>query len=179
MARRAASSASDAKRPEPLVIVHVDHATFDAAVRALAGQPDVTFPSGRLCELDTGAVLSPSQMLEQAIIGRVRRIVYESPGVILDFGTSVRLFDGALRQAICARDRRCVHPGCEIPARHCEIDHVVPAAEGGPTAHHNGRARCSYHHRNTPAPPVAHDRRAGPGAGWGPSATSARQEPWT
>ena len=162
MARRAMTAPADGKRPEPLTIVHVDHGTFDAAVRALAGEQGVVYPSDRLCELDDGAVLSPAQMLEQAIIGRVRRIVFESPSVILDFGTSVRLFDGALRQAICARDRTCDHEGCEVPSRHCEIDHTIEHSRGGPTVHHNGRPRCSYHHRNTPRPPPPPPPRAGP-----------------
>lgn len=118
---------ADGKRPEPLTIAHVDHGTFDAAVRALAGEEGVIYPSDRLCELDDGTVLSPAQMLEQAI---------------------------------CARDRTCDHEGCEIPSRHCEIDHTIEHSRGGPTAHHNGRPRCSYHHRNTPRPPPP--PRAGP-----------------
>ncbi|MFT7609855.1 MAG: hypothetical protein ACI9MX_002936, partial [Candidatus Aldehydirespiratoraceae bacterium] len=51
----------------------------------------------------------------------VRRLVYEPPGVILDYGRKQRLFTGELRQAIQARDRQCAH---------------------------DGKARCSYHHRN-------------------------------
>jgi hypothetical protein len=102
----------------------------------------------RLCELDDGTVISPTQMIEQALVGHVRRLVFESPGVILDYGRRQRLFTGALREAVCARDRVCDHDGCEIPARHCEIDHVVDWEAGGHTSHRNGKARCSFHHRN-------------------------------
>jgi hypothetical protein len=102
----------------------------------------------RLCELDDGTVISPTRMIEQALAGHVRRLVFASPGVILDYGRKQRLFTGALREAVCARDRICDHEGCEIPARRCEIDHIHDWNHGGHTSHHNGKARCTFHHRN-------------------------------
>lgn len=148
MARRASSTPAGATAPRPLTIVHVDHHTFEAAIASLAsGAPFAIPPNDRLCELDDGTVITPTQMVEQAAIGDVRRLVYGAPGVILDYGRRVRLFEGALREAVQARDRECRHPGCEIPARRCEIDHVVEWHEGGPTVHSNAEARCSFHHR--------------------------------
>lgn len=150
MAVRASSAPAGGRRPRPLVIIHTDLDTFEAALaRALGVEgPEPLGDQERLCELDDGTVLSPSQMIEQALAGHVRRLVYESPGVILDYGRAQRLFTGALREAVCARDRVCDHPGCEIPARRCEIDHVVEWEAGGHTSHRNGKARCSFHHRN-------------------------------
>lgn len=149
MAHRAAAGPADGKRPEPLVIIHVDVDTFERALaRTLGGDVPEPLGSERLCETDDGTIVSPTQMIEQAVLGHVRKLVYEAPGVLLDYGRSQRLFAGALRQAIQARDRECAHTGCEIPARRCEIDHVVEWQDDGVTAHHNGRARCSYHHRN-------------------------------
>lgn len=50
-----------------------------------------------------------------------------------------------VRTALVARDRGCVVPGCE--ARHrLEIDHIVPLAEGGPTALANLARLCGWHH---------------------------------
>ena len=148
MARRATTAPKGGKRPLPLVIVHVDHDTFERALAQLLGetQPE-PLGTDRLCELDDGTVVSPTQMIELGILGEVRRLVYEAPGVILDYGRKVRLFKGALREAICARDRFCDHPGCEIPARQCEVDHVIEWDDGGHTNHRNGRAKCSFHHR--------------------------------
>ena len=111
MAQRATTAPAGGKRPEPLVIIHTDAATFEAAVASLT-RDDVEFPDDRLCELDDGTVITPAEMVEQAILGHVRRIVFGGPGVLLDFGRSQRLFTGALRQAIQARDRRCGHDGC-------------------------------------------------------------------
>lgn len=137
---------ADGKQPAPLVIIHCDAATFEAALASL-DRDDVEFPTERLCELDDGTVITPAQMMEQALLGHVRRIVFGSPGVILDFGRSQRLFQGAVRLAIQARDRRCDQPGCEIPARRCEIDHHVEWQDGGRTDHRNGRPKCGFHHR--------------------------------
>ena len=149
MAVRSRTAPKNGKRPLPLVIIHADLDTFEAALARLAGlAAPKALGADRLCETDSGVVLSPTQMIEQAIQGHVRRLVYESPGVILDYGRKQRLFTGELRQAIQARDRRCAHDGCEIPARQCEIDHTNEYDNGGHTSHHNGKARCSYHHRN-------------------------------
>ena len=148
MANRAMTPPADGRRPEPLVIVHIDAATFETMLIRLEGDADTPYPTDRLCELDDGTVLRPEQVLELAIAGRLRRIVYSSPGMILDYGRAQRFFTGALRQAIQARDRRCDHEGCEIPARQCDVDHIVEWDDGGTTVHTNGKARCSYHHRN-------------------------------
>ena len=150
MAVRAATAPAGGKRPRPLVIIHTDIDTFTTALSKYFGVQGPAPVGGveRLCELDDGTVISPNQMIEQALAGHVRRLVFESPGVILDYGRTQRLFTGALREAVCARDRECDHEGCEIPARQCEIDHIVDWDHGGHTNHRNGKARCTYHHRN-------------------------------
>ncbi len=149
MARRATTAPADGKQPQPLVIIHADLDTFTTAYARLVG---ITAPepvgTERLCETDDGTVISPTQMIEQAMLGHIRRLVFESPGVILDYGRTQRLFTGALRQAILARDRHCRHDGCEIPGRHCEVDHLTEWNNGGETNHRNGNTNCSYHHRN-------------------------------
>ena len=150
MAVRASTAPAGGKRPLPLVIIHADIDTFTIALSKYLGVegPGPVGGVERLCELDDGTVISPAQMIEQALAGHVRRLVFESPGVILDYGRKQRLFTGALREAVWARDRVCDHVGCEIPARRCEVDHINDWDHGGPTVHTNGKARCRYHHRN-------------------------------
>ncbi|WP_072803907.1 HNH endonuclease signature motif containing protein [Rhodococcoides yunnanense] len=66
---------------------------------------------------------------------------------------------GALRYRPCTqlaelvrhRDRTCRHPGCDLPAANCEIDHVVPylhhdPRRGGWTVLTNVHCLCKYHH---------------------------------
>ncbi len=182
MARRATAVPEDAKTPEPLVIIHMDKPTFETGLNQTLGltlftntsppnqppppetnsgdmstsRPSETnngdMSTGKLCETDSGTVITPTQGVEQALKGHIRRLVYQSPGVILDYGRSTRLFTGALRQAIQARDRTCRHPGCDLPARQCEIDHITEWQHGGTTTHTNAATRCSYHHRHHKPP---------------------------
>ena len=169
MARRATAVPEGAKTPEPLVIIHMDKPTFEAGLNQTLGLPlfaNTSPPNqppppatnrgdtstSRLCETDRGVVITPTQGVEQALKGHIRRLVYQSPGVILDYGRSTRLFTGALRQAIQARDRTCQHRGCDLPARQCEIDHITEWQHGGTTTHTNAATRCSYHHRHHKPP---------------------------
>ena len=51
------------------------------------------------------------------------------------------------RETVQRRDRTCVHPQCNRPARECDCDHTVPFAEGGPTCPCNLAPLCRHHHR--------------------------------
>ncbi|MGE2834468.1 DUF222 domain-containing protein [Mycobacterium sp. SMC-4] len=44
-----------------------------------------------------------------------------------------------------ARDMFCRYPGCDVPAEHCDIDHVVPWPFG-PTHASNLNCKCRNHH---------------------------------
>jgi len=39
----------------------------------------------------------------------------------------------------------CEHPGCELPADLCDVDHADEWTDGGPTDQHNSRVRCGSH----------------------------------
>ncbi|WP_415973384.1 DUF222 domain-containing protein [Rhodococcus sp. 077-4] len=57
----------------------------------------------------------------------------------------------ALAELIRHRDRTCRHPGCDVPARQCDIDHIVPyfhrdPSTGGWTIDTNLHCLCRYHH---------------------------------
>ena len=45
------------------------------------------------------------------------------------------------------RDLTCVFPWCTRPADKCDLDHVIPYGEGGPTASDNLAPLCRRHHR--------------------------------
>ena len=149
MAHRAMTAPADAKRPLPLVVIHTDPDTFNRELARLIGV-DGPEPLGttRMHELASGTVIDPSAMVRAALHGEVRRLVYTSPSHVLDYGRAVRLFQGALRQAIIHAARRCVAEGCEEPASRCEIDHVVEWTDLGMTASHNGEPRCRPDHRS-------------------------------
>ena len=48
------------------------------------------------------------------------------------------MWPAGIRKAIVIRDRRCQFPGCDRPPQWCDIDHVIPVAQQGPTSLSNG-----------------------------------------
>ena len=128
MARRSGTAPADGKRPAPLFKVLIGYDRFR-----------------ELCELSTGAVVSPSQLVPHLTGSMLESILFDGTTTVLGV-SSQRTFRGALRSAIEARDRHCTHPsGCDVPADECHVDHIVPWAQGGPTSQFNGRLRCKVH----------------------------------
>ncbi len=58
----------------------------------------------------------------------------------LDLGRTTRVIPPHLRKAVIQRDKRCRFPGCEQPPSVSQIHHLIPWAQGGPTA--LGKLRC-------------------------------------
>ncbi|WP_131788088.1 HNH endonuclease signature motif containing protein [Protofrankia symbiont of Coriaria ruscifolia] len=52
-----------------------------------------------------------------------------------------------LSRLLHTRDRTCRFPGCRKPARFCDLNHVRPYTDGGPTTAGNLLALCRRHHR--------------------------------
>ncbi|WGW10845.1 DUF222 domain-containing protein [Saxibacter everestensis] len=73
-------------------------------------------------------------------------VVLGGKGQVLDVGKGKRLFTGAQRRAIIARDRGCIIPGCTTPAAWCAAHHVEFYSRGGRTAVPNGALLCEHHH---------------------------------
>ncbi|MDJ0395351.1 DUF222 domain-containing protein [Rhodococcus sp. G-MC3] len=70
----------------------------------------------------------------------------EPPDGALGYRPSAKLAD-----CVRLRDRTCRHPGCDVPAANCELDHVVPylhndPMRGGWTISSNLHCLCRYHH---------------------------------
>ncbi len=78
---------------------------------------------------------------------RVIPVVLGSRGEPLDVGRASHTVPAAIRRAVIARDRGCAFPGCPVPARWCEIHHVIFWADGGETSVGNCVALCGRHHR--------------------------------
>jgi hypothetical protein len=130
MATRSKSTPADARRPEPLFSVLVDYPTL----------------SGRVLELASGAVLTPGSLVPWLEKSWFERIVF-APGKRVECSVTARFFTGATRRAVELRDQVCRHEFCEVRAEHCEIDHVIPYAKGGPTDQGNAELMCGFHNR--------------------------------
>ena len=155
--RRADSvDADDVVESEPLVNVMVDQETFERAMAMAAGEDvgddDPSRADRVWCHTDTGVRLDLLDIAECAIVGHVRRVVYDSRNVVIDLGRRERLFKRGAREAVLlgrwpGQDPGCGWADCGVPDRWSQIDHVNDWGLGGPTAPWNGLPRCGYHNR--------------------------------
>jgi hypothetical protein len=98
--------------------------------------------------------LSPTTVKQMVCTGGIQKVLLGTNGRILQLGSPQRCFTAVQRRAITARDGGCLIPGCSIPAGWCEVHHVIPAADGGPTHTDNGVLLCWFHHRTLSELPV-------------------------
>ncbi len=152
--RRAAGST---RAVVPLVNVIVDQETFEREVARAAGAwVDPETPDrvdDRRCHTSDGTPLQPSEALSAALVGHVRRVVVDAQSNVIDLGRRRRLFTGSardaalLQRALDVRDGvRCGWGGC-CRRRGLQVDHVDPAARGGPTDIVNSLPLCGFHNR--------------------------------
>ncbi|QQS23624.1 MAG: DUF222 domain-containing protein [Actinomycetota bacterium] len=129
MAKRSAASKTGRQRPLVTVLVGEDSLRH-------------------MCELSNGTVITPGQaagLLNDALF---ESVLFDGPSTVLSISKK-RRFTGVLRRAIEVRDRRCQHSsGCDVTVDRCDVDHIVPYRDGGPTSQFNGRLLCSYHNRH-------------------------------
>jgi 5-methylcytosine-specific restriction protein A len=101
----------------------------------------------RAAALDFGGTLSPESLRMLACDAAVVPVVMGGKGQPLDVGRLTRTIPDGLRRAVAARGAGCEFPGCGRPPSWCEVHHVRPWQEGGPTALHNLAMLCRVHHR--------------------------------
>jgi len=114
----------------------------------LDGTPPTIDPSqvrSRRCETIDGIPVDPRQAVAATFLGRIRRVVLGSTGVVVNAGHTRRLFNGALRDAILATDPTCGWLGCHLRAHLAQVDHLRPHAHGGPTDAANAKTTCRHH----------------------------------
>jgi hypothetical protein len=167
MALRSASTPKGAQRPAPAFHAHVDYPTLHGTLSELEGGPIV--PVSQLLFWMKGAdiarvrhhpegplTLGYAVRMHEVTVRCLEHAVLDSPDR-KECNPDDRVFSGATRRAIEIRDGRCTHPFCDRPARHCQVDHIIPYSLGGPTTQDNGRLLCSVHNRWT----YRHEQRFG------------------
>lgn len=73
-------------------------------------------------------------------------IFTDEQGMPVAIGDSFSPITPALRRAVLARDQGCRAPGCSAPVEHCDVHHVIPREQGGPTEIGNLAAFCRSNH---------------------------------
>lgn len=134
MAIRATATPPDGHRPRPLITVLVGYEELAGPIR----------------ETINGNVMARHDIADLLDDADIERAVFRPKNRIIELSETARFFTGGLRRLIELRDRRCTHPGCDIPAERCQVDHIIEHTDGGPTTADNGRLLCRYHNRRRP-----------------------------
>jgi hypothetical protein len=121
-------------------------------------EADVTFVidqrtgvTGRLhehsvCETSDGSPVPPASVRRAMCQGRIVPIIIDTDGQRIDAGRTVRTANRKQRRALRALYRTCAFGECDVPFDRCEIHHIVPWEQGGPTDLQNLIPICSRHH---------------------------------
>ena len=111
--------------------------------------------------------------------GTWRRLITDPiVGTVVDVGRTRYRPPAGLADLVRARDRVCTHPGCEVPARGCDLDHITPWASGGTTSLENLTCLCRAHHRLKHTPGWALTRTGDGALIWRtPTGARYRREP--
>lgn len=135
----------------------VDIAARSAETPTMGGAAPVVMVNVRQRDLETGhgvgyidgieAPVSMRAITQYTCNGGTQNVVFAEDGRIIELGAAARCFTPQQRRAIALRDGECNVPGCHIPAAWCEIHHVDPAENDGPTHTDNGILLCWFHHR--------------------------------
>ncbi|MEA1903236.1 MAG: DUF222 domain-containing protein, partial [Actinomycetota bacterium] len=75
-----------------------------------------------------------------------RYTVTDDNGQVVHTGITRRRPTAAQQREITARYQTCTFPGCRIDAQDCDIDHITPYSEGGPTTVANNAPVCEPDH---------------------------------
>ncbi|HVB43461.1 MAG TPA: DUF222 domain-containing protein [Streptosporangiaceae bacterium] len=135
----------------PVVTGHVDHELLDQLGMAMLKSADAG-AAGRLGpayarELilrNAVALLSGPTGLASRLRGAQLRGPATSISLPLDVGTATDTIPPHLRRAVILRDIHCGFPGCV--ERNCQVHHIIPVCQGGPTSLENLVLGCSFHH---------------------------------
>ncbi|MEX1288319.1 MAG: DUF222 domain-containing protein [Acidimicrobiia bacterium] len=84
------------------------------------------------------------QALGEGPDGRLRVRVDDADASV---DVTTRRPTAAQRRQVRRRFPRCVFPGCRMPARKADLDHVTRHVDGGPTHTGNLAPLCRHHHR--------------------------------
>ncbi|WP_022894796.1 HNH endonuclease signature motif containing protein [Agromyces subbeticus] len=160
---------------------------------SIGGAPPTVLVSVRAADLQSGHGVAHADGIDVPVSLRAARqmmctggtqpVTFDDRGRIMQLGSPERCFTPHQRRAITLRDGGCLIPGCRVPASWCEIHHVIPDVDGGPTHPDNGVLLCWFHHRTIEtsgwgirmirgAPQIRPPAWLDPGGTWRPSTKS-------
>jgi hypothetical protein len=152
----------------PVVTGHIDEGLLDQlaaavlrpgaagtqGVRDTAGAPDtpgalraMTATAARELVLTrtTRLLSGPAGLAAQLRSGLLPRPA-AAISLPLDIGIATEIIPAHLRRAVALRDRHCAFAGCDRPPKACQVHHIIPRSQSGPTSLDNLMLLCPFHH---------------------------------
>ena len=124
--------AAGATKPASPVTIHV--IAEQATLEGTGGAP--------ASELTADGLITPELLQQLAQTAQVIPLIHPADAPPEPGYTP----SAALAAFVRARDLTCRWPGCDHPAMHCDLDHTIPHAQGGPTHAANLKCYCRTHH---------------------------------
>ncbi len=136
LARDAGVLLDDAMNPDPNTAqptasnvtadVLLEHDTMQA--HASGTTPDTRRFRNVVCRTQSGRRLHPDDTVNMALVGHIRRVVYDTSGTVIDLGRRSRLFSGSARDAVML-----------LPPPMCGSAAIGPLPGATPTTHSAGK----------------------------------------
>jgi hypothetical protein len=147
----------------PIVSGHVDPEVLDRLAAGLLRRdvpPDVLATPDAMATPDGMATTAARELLltrasrllsgPAGLASYLRRSMLADPAASvslpLDVGAATETIPPHLRRAVITRDRHCAFPGCDQRPAACQVHHIIPRSEGGPTNLDNCLLLCTFHH---------------------------------
>lgn len=143
----AAASDTRARASVPSVQLVVDVHTLDVLLNGTATLPTTRDVWSPACATAAGTPIAGAEVLSALWWGRLRTVIVDEHRNVVAMGSHRRLFTGRLADAVRLHATHCVWPGCDIPSRGCQADHLHEHALGGATEPGNGAPLCARHNR--------------------------------
>jgi len=131
----ACSSGGDGGERVPSLILLCDAQTLRSGVHP-----------NSVCEIEDGTMIPVEVMRGLACQAEIVPVVLNGRGEALAVGRSQRLATPAQRAALRAMYRTCIGATCDVSFDACQVHHVIPWDDGGPTDLRNLAPLCSEHH---------------------------------
>ncbi len=127
--------------------IHWSAAAYEEMLAAMDHDRAPRFdPDTFMCRTEDGHDVDPTEAAANSLLHKVRRVIVNAAGVVIDLGRA-RRFTGSARTAATATYTHCIWPGCHAPASRCEIDHLHEHGKGGSTTQANSAPLCGKHNR--------------------------------
>jgi len=148
MAEDAAQSDKPSAPAERIHNIISDAESVEEMIRRMVNAPARMLDPDRyqICDID-GHPIDLGEAFADMLVSSFRRVVQNAQGVVIDMSKPTRLFRGLARLGVKLTTTECYWPGCHVPTSRCQIDHLRPAARGGPTSQLNGLPCCKRHNR--------------------------------